>query len=61
MNRGTSQSVAIRIRALPDAAFDKLIRLRHKSQFAAGTTWHGDLNIGTRREFLLPAGRPFTG
>ena len=46
-----------------DATFAEALRFRQQSQFAADTAWpwHDDLNMGVRREFLLPSGRAFTG
>jgi hypothetical protein len=58
-----AQTDATSLRTQRDAAFDEVMRLRHEIQFAAETAypWHVETNMGIRREFLLPAGRPFTG
>lgn len=58
-----AQSAATQLRAQRDTAFADLLRLRHEIQLAAegAWPWHGDDNMGVRREFLLPAGRAFTG
>ena len=58
-----AQSAATSLRQQRDTAFADLLRLRHEIQFAAETAWpwHGDDNLGVRKEFLLPAGRAFTG
>ena len=58
-----AQTDATRLRELRDLVFDEVMRLRHEIQFAADTAcpWHGEANQGLRREFLLPAGRAFTG
>jgi len=58
-----AQSAATQHRTERDAAFAEALRLRHDIQFAADTAWPwwDDANAATRREFLLPAGRPFVG
>jgi len=58
-----AQTDATNLRKQRDAAFDEVMRLRHEIQFAADTAypWHEPTTAGTRREFLLPAGRAFTG
>jgi hypothetical protein len=58
-----AQADATTLRSQRDAAFAEVIRLRQEIQFAADTAWpwHDDQNLGIRREFLLPAGRAFTG
>ena len=58
-----AQGDATTLRQQRDAAFAEALRLRQEIQFAADTAWpwHDDLNMGVRREFLLPSGRAFTG
>lgn len=58
-----AQTDATTLREQRDLAFEEVMRLRHEIQFAADTgyPWHGAANQGLRREFLLPAGRAFTG
>lgn len=58
-----AQSEATKLRQQRDDAFAEALRLRHDIQYAADTAWPwwDDANVAVRREFLLPAGRPFVG
>ena len=56
------QSLATQKRGARDAKFKDVMNLRHEIQYAADGAypWWGEGNLGLRREFQLPAGRPLT-